>query len=87
MNDDFLYDCFEQYKKVKSELILYRNIPPKFKDIGYPIISDVNADRKSLEKWFAAYGFKLLPKKAEENLFSSLITSDTPNQKVSNNFF
>ena len=47
----------------------------------------MNADRKSLEKWFAAYGFKLLPKKAEENLFSSLITSDTPNQKVSNNFF
>lgn len=87
IDDDFLYDCFEQYKKVKSELILYRNIPPKFKDIGYPIISDVNADRKSLEKWFAAYGFKLLPKKAEENLFSSLITSDTPNQKVSNNFF
>lgn len=87
IDDDFLYDCFEQYKKVKSELILYRNIPPKFKDIGYPIISDVNADRKSLEKWFAAYGFKLLPKKKEENLFSSLITSDTPNQKVSNNFF
>ena len=54
IDDDFLYDCFEQYKKVKSELILYRNIPPKFKDIGYPIISDVNADRKSLEKWFAA---------------------------------
>lgn len=82
IDDDFLYDCFEQYKKVKSELILYRNIPPKFKDIGYPIISDVNADRKSLEKWLAAYGFKLLPKKAEENLFSSLITSDTPNQSV-----
>lgn len=87
IDDDFLYDCFQQYKKVKSELILYGNVSSKIKDIGYPIISDVNSDRKSLEKLFAAYGFKLLPKKAEEDLFSSLITSDTANLKVSNNFF
>lgn len=79
IKDEFLSECFTQYREIKSELILYTDgddISSDIKVIGYATASSVKLDAKTLEKWFAAYGFKIVPKKAEKDFFSSLLADD-----------
>lgn len=75
IDDDFIFECMEQYKAVKDEVILCTDtqVSTKIKKINYTIVS--TAEKEKLERCFSLFGVEkkeIIPK----DLFSFLKKED-----------
>ena len=75
IDDDFIFECMEQYKAVKDEVILCTDtqVSTKIKKINYTFVS--RAEKEKLERCFSLFGVEkkeIIPK----DLFSFLKKED-----------